>query len=378
MAGMSVQNCEVIMYYATKELGRTPNTAHIFESLLPYCSSRLVQGDEMREQQLIAEMVAEHRSGQVRTCILYPTKESQLLSEWSKAARATWSIAPAAEGGGGTDGEESVSSASVREEQPMKVRLIALDGTYACASRLYRHLDRCLRAALGSSDPDSVVVPVVKLDLGAGGVRSAILGIMEQPGAEKVCTFQALVLAFKQLDESPKLCSSLLRDLDAWLEHILSMNIKMTKSAQAVEKKASHIGLGEGEERAPPEYVRRAMARNMERHEANLAKGRWTEHKKKIMREKGQARAEAEAEGEESWPLNEEGDNFGHNCRNKTPTSSSTCSFVGLRSLLDAIFGGIFGIGAEDKDTATAPMEVDEKEDDDEVAVASSCMCYSK
>jgi hypothetical protein len=192
-----------------------------------------------------------------------------------------------------------------------------------------------------------------------------------------VCTFQALVLAFKQLDESPKLCSSLLRDLDAWLVHILSMNIKMTKSAQAVEKKASRIGLGEGEERAPPEYVRRAMARNMERHEANLAKGRWTEHKKKIMREKGQARAEAEAEGEESWPLNEEGDNFGHNC-NKTPTGFSTCSLVGLRSLLDAIFGGIFGIGAEDKDTATDPMEVDEKEDNDEVAVASSWMCDSK
>ena len=327
-----VKDCEVIIYYATKELGRTPNTAHIFESLLPYCTTRLVQGDEMREQQLIADMVAEYRSGKVRTCILYPTKDSQLLSEWSKAARASWREQALS----GVDGEQE----QVQGQAQVKIRMIALDGTYACASRLYRHLDRCLRTALvdkGDKDLDSPlsssqpVVPVVKLDLGAGGVRSAILGIMEQPGAEKVCTFQALVLAFKQLGEAPQLCAALLRDLDAWLEHILSMNIKMTKSMTQVEKKANHIGLGKGEERAPPEYVQRAMARNTERHEANLAKGRWTEHKKKVMRDKAEARAAVEASRERAPGV--EGDDdalFGHNRRHKaTPKGTNTCRLLG-------------------------------------------------
>ena len=260
-------------------------TAHIFEALLPYCSTRLLWGDEYQEQQLIKEMVEEHRQGRIRTCILYPTKDSQSLSEWCASVRSASRNVNQKHDGANTTENENIDS------QQSKIRFIALDGTYSCAARLYKHLDRCLRTALEGSTSSLPLVPVVKLDLGEGGIRSAIAGIMQQPAAEKICTFQALVLALKQLGESSHICALLLKDLDKWLEFILASGIKMTKTQNTVNKKMPR-NLEENQ-REPAEFVQKFMAKNQERHEAGLIKGQETEKRKAYAKLKYAAKAQA-------------------------------------------------------------------------------------
>lgn len=228
---LSIKGCEVIMYYAPKELGRTPNTAHLFEELLPYCTRRIIIGDEMEEQKLIAEMVQEYRDGKPRTCIMYPTADAQLLSHWSEKAKALWAASSDSTGTG--------STLNGQHQPDLPIRLIALDGTYSCAGRLYKHLHRCMTVALAGPGADKSanpigpnglnVVPVVKLDLADGGCRSAMAGIMQQPGKEKICTYQAVVMALQQLGESPAACALLHKDLDRWIEYILENSIKMCK-----------------------------------------------------------------------------------------------------------------------------------------------------
>ena len=260
---MSVIGCEVIMYYAPKEIGRTPNTAHLFEELLPYCSSRIIFGDEMAEQKLISQMVQEHRENRVRTCIMYPTTDAELLSQWS--ARVHGAASSVVSGKDSSSGKDQVDD----NDKDSRIRLIALDGTYSCVQRLYKHLHRSLVAALVSVDtqvPYNVtagvifssqynrpVVPVVKLDLAGGGCRSAMVGIMTQPGEEKICTYQALVLALQQLGENSQLCSSLHRHLDVWIEYILANGIKKTKSMAHIKLRAPK-GLS-AEQQAPADYV---------------------------------------------------------------------------------------------------------------------------
>jgi len=267
---LSIQGCEVIMYYAPKELGRTPNTAHLFEELLPYCTRRIIIGDEMAEQRLIAEMVQEYRDGRPRTCIMYPTADAQLLSEWSQKAKASWEA-----NAGGTI---SSDGAAQHVQANSKIRLIALDGTYSCAGRLYKHLHRCMTTALAAADksenpigPNGLpMVPVVKLDLADGGCRSAMAGIMQQPGKEKVCTYQAVVMALQQLGESPVACASLHQDLDRWIEYILENSIKMCKAPEKIQKLAPK-GLSQ-DQVAPAAYVQKYVDRNVERTKVYLQK----------------------------------------------------------------------------------------------------------
>ena len=278
---MSVKNCEVVMYYAPKELGRTPNTAHIFEELLPYCSRRIVLGDEMAEQRLIAEMIQEFREGRRRTCIMYPNRDAMLLSQWVEKARASRC--------------SNATASSVEAPHDYKIRLIALDGTYSNASRLYKHLQRCLTTAiLGPNAPENEVtlgsdglplVPVVKLDLGEGGLRSAMAGIMRQPAKDKMCTYQAVVMAMQQLGESPEVCTSLHGDLDKWIEYILKSSIKLTKNPEKMKRKVP-VGLSE-DQHGTADYVRKYVNRNVDRQNAYERRLAW------LQNQSGTAKADA-------------------------------------------------------------------------------------
>jgi DTW domain-containing protein YfiP len=272
---MSIKNCEVIMYYAPQEIGRTPNTAHVIENILPYCHNRILMGDEMSEQRLIAEMVDEYRSGNVRTCILYPNKESMLLSEWSQVNGLNTDTTTT------TTGNETGTGTGTGKDVKKKIRMIALDGTYSVANRLYKHLDRCLKLA-------HVPTPLVKLDLPPGGIKSSIMGIMRQPGVEKICTYQALVLAFQQCNENREMCKSLLYDLDTWLEYILKKNIKMAKSEEHVKKHNMQLGWNglSDDDKAPAEYVTKYM---------NISKQKIFKNIEGKMKRKELAEAEASA-----------------------------------------------------------------------------------
>lgn len=245
---LKLEHCEVIIYYASKEIGRTANTAHIFEELLPYCTDRLLYGDTVREQRLIGEIVREHRQGRPRTCIMYPAKDAMLLSEWTTMARRLQQSAQQPEAC-----PDGTSTGNIANVNPEKIRLIALDGTYSWARRLYKHLELSLHTALDGTSTDLPIVPLVKLDLGEGGVRSSIAGIMQQPGEDKICTFQALVLALQQLGESTEMCAELLRNLDSWLEWILESGIKQAKTQKTINKKTP--GALSESQRAHPDFI---------------------------------------------------------------------------------------------------------------------------
>ena len=208
---LQVVNAEVINYYSFKELGRSPNTAHIMEQILPHNSSSLVYGDVEAEDRLIEEMVEEYTNFRVRTCILYPSSDAKLVSDWRIEI-------------------EEYNAPSRRDEDKEKdgcratrFRVVALDGTYAETKRMMSFL----RARL---DAKGVPTPVVKLDLGEEGfIKSAYLGLMHQPGREKVCTFQAVAISFGELGESKEVCDALRADLDAWIHYLLEKKIKSGK-----------------------------------------------------------------------------------------------------------------------------------------------------
>jgi DTW domain-containing protein YfiP len=73
------------------------------------------------------------------------------------------------------------------------VRLIMLDGTFPAASRLAKYLMRC--CDLRGIQPS----PIVKLDLENDCCKSALAGMMYQPGRDKICTYQATVMAMQQV-----------------------------------------------------------------------------------------------------------------------------------------------------------------------------------
>ena len=207
---------EVVMYYSFKEMGRGTNTAHLLEQLLPGVVSKVIQGDQDAEKQLINEIAAEFQSRQVRTCIMWPTPEAKVISQWQLE------LASPQEGIGQSPESASMQTHTEGVARKGKIRLLALDGTYPCAKRLFKHLKVNLDA-LG------VPIPLVKLDLGDEGCRSAYFGVQNQPTKDKICTYQAVVLAMQQLGESETMCENLLRDLDEYISYILQRKIKLGK-----------------------------------------------------------------------------------------------------------------------------------------------------
>ncbi len=106
------------MYYHYLELGRSANTAHVFEALCPDITDPLIFAAENdRELQLISEIKSEFEKNEPSTVILYPTPDAMFLSDWLKQRPESCKDKP--------------------------VRLVALDGTYPCARRQLRYLSGC-------------------------------------------------------------------------------------------------------------------------------------------------------------------------------------------------------------------------------------------
>ena len=87
------------------------------------------------------------------------------------------------------------------------------------ATRQMKHLEQALAER-------NVPLPAVKLDLAGGGCKSAIAGIMYQPAKDKICSFQAVVMALLQTGwMSQSFCDQLSNDLHAWLGYILKIKV---------------------------------------------------------------------------------------------------------------------------------------------------------
>lgn len=185
-------NHSVVLYYHHQEIGRSANTGHVFANNCSFMCDTIVFGGSREEQQLLQDIEREYLEGNRRTCVLYPSNSATLLSEWSSNS---------SEG----------------------ARLVMLDGTYPQANRQMKYIDYFCKLR-------GIPTPVVKLDLSKSGCKSAIAGVMSQPGKEKVCTYQAIVLALNQLGVPTTICNSLNDDLESYLLHILKLKVKFGKS----------------------------------------------------------------------------------------------------------------------------------------------------
>jgi len=248
LRGMPLPNVDVVLYYFFSEVGRSGNTGHLLELLLPETTSSLVFGDVSREQELVDRMVREYRSGCIDTCIFYPSSDSILLSEFI-AARKAQAFNAAEE----QQNQQKVEQAHQQDNSERSVRLVALDGTYHTARRQFKHLrDTLLKVG--------VPLPVVKLDLSSQGCCSAYLGLMQQPTAEKICTLQAVALAMGQLSCNPLLVKTLLENLDGWIRYIVTRKIKLGKERVRLPK-GLVIGLGTDIEGAGNDLVGDGMGK---------------------------------------------------------------------------------------------------------------------
>ena len=197
---------KVLMYYHYKEIGRCPNTAHIFENIIPaHMFDKVIFGDVEKEEQLIQEMREEQSSERIQTCVLYPSKNAVLLSDWI----------------------------ANRPDKNLPIRLIGLDGTYSGAHRQFKFIQK---AVLGKDEDDTSgdaighYPIVVKLDLENNRCVSAYAGLMHQPGTDKICTYQAIAMALQQTQLLPeKAFEKLLQDLKDWIQYLLEHRIKTGK-----------------------------------------------------------------------------------------------------------------------------------------------------
>lgn len=213
----------IYMYYHHLEFGRSANTAHVFDALCSSVVTPLVYGDEQGEHILMSQIALEHEKGINNTCILYPTHDSLLIHNWIEE-----NVLQSIKYQSKEDSNEPLGS-----NKRTAIRIIVLDGTYACASRMARALIN-MREAYGIPE---AAFPFVKLDVSDSGLRSAMAGIMYQPGKFKICSFQAIVLAIKELYEAlhlsqEPLISDLLKELDNWITFIVKTKIKYTKATQ--------------------------------------------------------------------------------------------------------------------------------------------------
>jgi len=242
---------EVYMYYHHLEIGRSANTAHIFDVLGESVVIPIVYGDENAEARLMETIVSEYKQGITNTCILYPNNESLLLSDWIN--NTVIQSFPTQE----------TSEPSSNNLILPPIRIILLDGTYPCASRMAKALLNMREAYLLPEE----VLPFVKLDLSENGLKSAVAGIMYQPAKFKICSYQAIVLAIQQIYETFHLpCSilvtDLLQDLDNWLAYIVKAKIKLTKTKPVT-------GIEDVVDQTPANFIQE-IVKNLTVHPNNL------------------------------------------------------------------------------------------------------------
>ena len=157
----------IFMYYHYKEIGRSANTAHLLELLLPNSKiTRIIYGSDLQKEKAMIELLlTENKCHNVKTCILYPTKSSELLSNWIKISN----IDKFKNSYNDKDYENNY-------ENDSKINIIALDGTYGQAETQYKYVKKILTLA------NIFPIPVVKLDLEKGYCMSMMTGLMSQVG----------------------------------------------------------------------------------------------------------------------------------------------------------------------------------------------------
>jgi DTW domain-containing protein YfiP len=190
-------NIKVCMYYNAVEIARSANTAHVLEATCPDIVYPIILGDLEKEKQLMDDIERENKENAPQTCIMFPSKEAKLLSDWMAARPAAVADRP--------------------------IRLVMLDGTYPGATRIAKYMINCCTAR-------GISAPLVKLDLVGDSCKSAVAGMMYQPGKDKICTYQATVMAMQQAGVDPKLCECLHRDLQDWIGYILTAKVKLGKT----------------------------------------------------------------------------------------------------------------------------------------------------
>lgn len=78
----NISNCSIIIYYHYQEIGRSANTAHVFELLCPHICTKLLYGDIENETNLFNDMRKEYECGILRTCVLYPSSDAVNIQDW--------------------------------------------------------------------------------------------------------------------------------------------------------------------------------------------------------------------------------------------------------------------------------------------------------
>ncbi len=231
---------QFLIYYHFREIGRSANTAHLMENIIP--CQKIIYGDSEKEIFLANEIYQEYLSGKRRTVILYPSATSIGINQWMNENflkdydyannQINRENSKHQHISNGSSSSSSSSSAS------WSLRLILLDGTYSDADKLARHLEQLLLHMYNCP------TPLVKLDLENGKCTSAVVGIMYQPNPEKICTFQAAIMAAQQVISNIKrcytnkrnnsshhneFCDMLYEDLNYWINHLLVSKIKFGK-----------------------------------------------------------------------------------------------------------------------------------------------------
>lgn len=242
---------EIVMFYHAAELGRSANTAHIFEHLCQSITQVIIYGDQKKEEALIQRII-DARDGKLGrpeyTCLLYPCNEAVSLNQWIDDRFPVVDSHPSPS----PSSSSSISSSfaltpAVIGTRPL-VRMIVLDGTYPRAKHMMKFFKAC-KQEFRLDDSHSLDFVQLDLDLDKG-IKSAVAGVMYQPAKDKICSYQATIMAIRQLLHimeqqqkkknhiageivSPKtgtaLCKELDDDLDNWIVYILKHKIKFGK-----------------------------------------------------------------------------------------------------------------------------------------------------
>lgn len=263
---------EFVLFYHGLELSRSANTAHVFEHLAAPITKKIIYGAVKDEEALFEQIVYEYEHRDVRCCataVLYPSGNSLSMEHW---ITTNFGTKHSPHNHTQTESSSHKTTTTVPSKRPL-IRLIVLDGTYARAHSmskyfraiqdfpidLYRKPQSSPSSSSTKKSENQVYIydllPFVQLDLDPKkGIRSAIIGVMYQPALDKICSFQAIVVAMQQAFAHPlwsqhivqsiqnpsqsstlqietnEICALFLQDLDRWIKHILASKIKAGKT----------------------------------------------------------------------------------------------------------------------------------------------------
>ena len=114
---------KVCLYYHYQEVGRSPNTAHVFEAISSFADQNIfseceviIFGDSEKESQLLKDINNDIESNDFKTCILYPAPYCKSIHDWVLTAAKSK--------------RESQVTQTSNYDTKDTFRLVLLDGTY--------------------------------------------------------------------------------------------------------------------------------------------------------------------------------------------------------------------------------------------------------